>query len=97
MTKKEYLLTCLAEECIEVAKEVHKALRFGLDDTNPATKQTNAEAIKNELTDIVAVLEELKRVGVLLAPYSKDSEYYKNKVRRIIEWANYSNKKEILE
>ena len=87
MTKKEYLLTCLAEECIEVAKEVHKALRFGLDDTNPATKQTNAEAIRNELTDIVAVLEELKRADVALKPHSKDSEYYKSKVARLAEWA----------
>ena len=93
MTEKEYLLTCLAEECIEVAKEVHKALRFGLDDTNPATKQTNAEAIKNELTDIVAVLEELKRVGVLLAPYSKDSEYYNQKIERLAEWFKYSRER----
>lgn len=32
MNRTEHILTCLGEEGVEVAKEAHKANRFGLDD-----------------------------------------------------------------
>jgi len=62
MNRKEYLLLCLNEECLEVAKEADKALRFGLDDWEPGKPQTetNRKRITEELTDLIAVAQMLK-------------------------------------
>lgn len=62
MNRQEYLLVCLNEECLEVAKEVDKALRFGLDDWSPSgpSSETNRKKISQELTDLIAVAQMLK-------------------------------------
>lgn len=73
MNNTEHLLTCLAEECGEVAKECHKALRFGLDDKvtmdpkgpRGTTGPTNAEKIVEELNDLIGVVNMLVTRGQL--------------------------------
>jgi len=73
MDSTEHLLTCLAEECGEVAKECAKALRFGLDDQvtlNPhgprgTTGPTNREKIVDELNDLLGVVIMLTQRGIL--------------------------------
>lgn len=62
MNRQEYLLVCLNEECLEVAKEADKALRFGLDDWSPSglPSETNRKKITQELTDLIAVAQMLK-------------------------------------
>lgn len=46
------LLTHLAEECNEVAKQCMKAVRFGLDNAYPKGAETNAQKIMRELQDV---------------------------------------------
>ena len=65
MNRTEHLLSCLAEECAEVAQRVSKALRFGLDEVQPGQDQTNAERIVEEFNDLAAVVNRLSREGVL--------------------------------
>ncbi|MBP0440643.1 MazG nucleotide pyrophosphohydrolase domain-containing protein [Tianweitania sediminis] len=65
MNAQEHLLTCLAEECAEVAQEVAKALRFGLDDKKPGQDRTNAERIASEMGDLLAVYNMLEHEGLL--------------------------------
>jgi NTP pyrophosphatase (non-canonical NTP hydrolase) len=55
MNRTEHLLTCLAEECAEVAQRVSKALRFGLTEVQPGQGKDNAERIAEELGDLYAV------------------------------------------
>lgn len=73
MNTTEHLLTCLSEECVEVAKECGKALRFGLDDkvtldpNGPRGTEgpTNAEKIAEEIIDLFAVYQMCVAKGIL--------------------------------
>lgn len=65
MTREEHLLVCLAEECVEVAKDVAKALRFGLDDHEPGAAFDNRERIMLELRDVLCIASILSREDVL--------------------------------
>jgi hypothetical protein len=72
MTLIDHLLTCLAEEGGEVAKECCKALRFGLDDkltidpNGPRGTEgpTNREKIALEMIDMIAVYDLLVNEGI---------------------------------
>lgn len=59
MSVEQYLLTCLAEECTELAKAATKAIRFGLDDVWQGKPTTNRADIREEYNDILALIEEL--------------------------------------
>lgn len=60
MTQKEYLLTCLSEECAEVTKACSKSIRFGLNSFHPNGGPSNRKSILDEFYDIVAIIELLK-------------------------------------
>lgn len=78
MNITEHLLTCLSEECQEVAKECSKALRFGLEDqvtldpTGPRGTQgpTNQEKLVDELNDLMGTIQKLVQRGVIPANWS---------------------------
>lgn len=89
MTKTEYLLTVLAEECAEVQKVACKALRFGLDDINPATKKTNLEELQHEVNDLLAVLR--------LLEIEEDEKAQQQKVAKLAYWMRYSETRGKLE
>ncbi|MCW2275106.1 hypothetical protein GJ654_10260 [Rhodoblastus acidophilus] len=59
------LLEILAEECAEVVQRVTKALRFGLDESQPGQPFTNAARIGHEVGDVLATLERLQDINVL--------------------------------
>jgi len=88
MTKRENLLTCLAEECAEVAQRVSKALRFGLDEIQPGQTLTNAERIAQELNDLVAVAELLEECGAVPRNQTiADIERKKSKLAAFLEYS----------
>lgn len=66
MNRKEYLLSCLAEECCEVGQMVSKALRFSTEEVYAGTGTTNAQRLVDELHDLIAVATILEREGVLV-------------------------------
>ena len=91
MREQDILMIQLIEELSEVQKEVSKALRFGLGDVNPNTRETNSDAICRELTDVIAILDELsQRCGILLTPNDKTSDNYIEKRHRISKYIDYS-------
>ena len=65
MNRKEHLLTILSEECIEIAKEISKALRFGLEDHHPTQVGTNSKKINDEYNDLLGVMQMLINEGHL--------------------------------
>lgn len=88
MNRTEHLLTCLSEECAEVAQRTSKALRFGLAETQPAHILTNAQRIVIELNDLLAVVEMLIEEGAL--PLIGDREAIAGKKAKVEKYLLYS-------
>lgn len=88
MTRTDHLLTCLAEECMEVAQRVTKALRFGLEEVQPGQDLTNAERICQEFQDLIAVYSMLGGSGVLPFP---DEAQAKKKLEKVEKFLAYSD------
>lgn len=65
MNRSEHLLTCLSEECAEVAQRVSKALRFGLKEVQSGQPLSNEGRIIDELLDLAAVVRILQDEGVI--------------------------------
>lgn len=87
MNEREHLLVCIAEECGEVAHEVHKSLRFGLHDYNPndETQTPNHARIENELADLLTVVEMAIDAGMFRRPFPNPAK--REKVMRFIAYA----------
>ncbi len=94
MTLEEHLLTILNEECLEIGKDVCKALRFGLDDRNilDPTGPTNKERIVAELNDLMAMIEMLCYNRILPRDWeNKNSQ--QQKISKVLQFLEYSDKK----
>lgn len=93
MNINEHLLTCLNEEAVEIALDVDKALRFGLDDRNPLdrTSNTNRERIIAELNDLLGVVSLLVDSGIIPKNWESPSAQSK-KVQKILSFMNYARK-----
>jgi len=88
MTRLQFLLGKLSEECVEVAKIAHKAQQFGLYDKHPERDGTNQERIQQELNDILAI------VGMLNAEFEfefcPDTIGIKVKIDKVNKYYEYS-------
>lgn len=74
MNRTEHLLSCLAEECAEVAHNASKAMRFGLRDGPPGNDTTNADLIAAELRDLWSVAVMLHEAGLIPPPWPTATE-----------------------
>ena len=90
MNKSEHLLSCLSEECNEVAHRVSKALRFGLNEIQPGQPLTNSERIIEEAQDMIAVLKMLQIIGVLPLIDMLSPERLKQKIEKLLKYMDYA-------
>lgn len=88
MNKTEYLLVKLAEECNEVAQRATKALTFGLDEIQEGQEFTNTERIVLEFSDVLTIMIELKRLGVIGEYINEDMILLKRK--KLDKYMEYS-------
>lgn len=65
MNRNEHFLDILGEECVEVAKEVSKSLRFSLNEVMDGQPLSNRERIMKELQDLYAVVILCYEEGIL--------------------------------
>jgi NTP pyrophosphatase (non-canonical NTP hydrolase) len=69
MNRLEYLLTCLAEECSELAIECSKSKRFGLDsygeNDTVALRYSNSENLVKNFVDVYAIIKMLDQEGYI--------------------------------
>lgn len=59
MNRLEYLLTCLSEECAELALAAAKSARFGLRNHHPDSTEANSESLTREASHVLAVMRSL--------------------------------------
>ena len=52
----------VVEECAEVQVAIAKAMRFGLDNAHPETKESNRSAILRELRDLRLAIARLEKI-----------------------------------
>lgn len=91
MNEKEYLITCLSEECSEVAKACSKALRFGLDTHHPRDHKTsNKTHLIYELNDLMSVVEMLVERGIIPEKW----ESYTQRTEKAEKVLRYMNDRE---
>lgn len=104
MNYLEHLLTCASEECGEVSKEIHKALRFGLDDqltldpNGPRGTEgpTVRDKIVEELNDLMGVIRMLENCGALPMDW-QDAERQSRKAIKVAAFMGYARRFGILE
>ena len=85
LTEKEHLLSCLAEECAEVAQVVSKTLRFGID--NERSGKTNLQKLNAEIADVFALIEMIAEAGIPLQISRDDIEAKKLKLALYMEYS----------
>lgn len=87
MNQLEYVLCVVAEECDEVGQRCMKALRFGIDETQPGQPLTNEDRIWQEVSDLQGALEMLieLRGGGNITREAVDAK--KAKVRRFMRYS----------
>ncbi len=88
MKKHEIYLTCLSEECAEVAHRVSKALRFGLNEIEPEQNYSNAERIAKEINDLFVVVDLLESANLI--PNLRTSESKAAKITKLADSFRYS-------
>jgi hypothetical protein len=57
MNRHEHIATTAAEECVEVAQRITKALRFGWGEIQAGQTLTNSERVVEEFKDLFAMME----------------------------------------
>ena len=56
-TRNDYILQCLAEECMEVGQRISKSLRFGSTEVQPNTLYNNITRISAEVNDLLGMID----------------------------------------
>ena len=96
MTKSEYLLICLQEECGEVIQTTSKCLRFGLDNHHPNSDEENWETLTKELVHVQAIIQELVQ-GAVVGSHNYFPQEHSAKIRRLNKYMDVSKDCGILE
>src|ERR1700754_4538391 len=90
MNSTEHLLSCLAEECTEVGQRVSKALRFGLSEVQPGQPLSNAERIRAELIDLMAIWGMLGNEGIVKGFSADDFAHVSAKMEKVEKFMAYA-------
>lgn len=68
MNSREYLLTQLASECVELSQEAMKSLQFGLANRKPGTNFSNEDRLIEEYIDVIGTFQLLIDLGIIHFP-----------------------------
>ena len=88
MNREQHLLTILMEECCEVAQEVSKAKRFGINEQRDLPT-SNHERIQKEFNDLLAIVDMLNDEGM---DFHRDPKLIRMKRAKVEKYLLYSKK-----
>jgi hypothetical protein len=89
MNTEKHLLSCLAEECAEVAQRALKSTRFGLDDVQQGQPFNNRERLIQEFNDLLGCIELLQERGHL-PPSIIERIAIDTKKARVLHYMDYA-------
>jgi hypothetical protein len=87
MTKEQFLLLKLSEECAEVSQRCSKQIQFGKFNVQNGQELTNGERLKNELLDLTIMFELLQESCSV--PNWNHYEYVEAKSAKIAKLQKY--------
>lgn len=93
MTRKQYLLLKLAEECTEVAQRCSKQIQFGKDEIQQGQDLTNGQRLLFEVIDLATIAnllqdeEEIPQISKIAREAMREA-----KVTKIMKYLLYSQK-----
>jgi NTP pyrophosphatase (non-canonical NTP hydrolase) len=88
MTRTQFLLLKLSEECVEVAQRAAKQMQFGRNEIQKDQSLTNSERLVGELRDLAAVVNLLEKEGEL--PRMGSHEWDKGIEEKYEKWKSIS-------
>ncbi len=88
MTREEYLLTCMGEECNEIAQRISKALRFGMQEQYRG--KTNEQYILDEFHDLLGVVKMLDDENIIKFAKNFDKAKVEARIAKVNEYFKYA-------
>lgn len=85
MTREEYLLLMVMEECDELSQRASKALRFGIAQVQPGQTFDNRDRMISEFADLVAAMD---MVGISLKEVTAQAVV--NKIDKVERYLAFS-------
>ena len=79
------ILNILTEECAEVIQAISKVQRFGIDNTNPFSKETNREHLEQEIGDLLTMIDLLYVKGMISNENVLEAQ--KRKIEKLKIWS----------
>jgi len=86
--RHRYILACLSEECGEVVQVAMKMMRFGVNDVNPKTGDSNIDMLEDELVDLEAVIGMI-RMELPVFNKASDGDIYRKQDKVDKWWKKY--------
>ena len=87
ISREDYLIIKLGEECNEVAQRVTKALTFGLEEIQTGQDESNRERIMGEVNDLLGILKMLQDEGFLPEADKQKINAKKDKVEKYYKYS----------
>lgn len=88
MNNVQYLLTKLAEECVEVAQMAHKCQQFGMYEKQPGNPKSNVQRLHDELNDVMGIIQLLNDEECF--SFLPSEEAIANKIQKVYHYRHYS-------
>src|ERR1700680_2548271 len=93
MTKEQFLLMKLAEECAEVAQRCTKQIQFGKFEMQKDQTLTNSERLKGEILDFIAMVGLLQQASEITPWTNKEYKVaFKAKKEKLQKYLDLSAK-----